>query len=321
MPDREFMLSGPETVMIAGQTIDKLLRAGDGDAALLYLYMLKMDEPITPEKAAAALNKGPGWVASAMAMLSRLGLIRSDAGIVESHPTPATEEPRRYTVDEIKKEIDNGSDFSALIDEAQRSLGILSPDGLERLFGIYNDLHMPAEVVMLLITHCIVESRRKGSGRLPSMRYIEKAAYTWEREGIFTLERAEEYLKTHEARRSAQGEIKAALQIKSDRELTDSEKYYVNEWITMGFEADAVEIAYDRTVLKAGKPAIRYTDAIMKSWHSKGLHTAQEIMEKEGRPGRDSPQRFQKDPKQKFGDADSEEINRMQRLLDKIKED
>ena len=320
MPGKKFTLSGPETVTLAGQTVDKLLNAGDGDAVLLYLYMLKTHGQSTPDETAAAMGKSAGWVASAMAVLSRLGLIKFDETPVELQPGAPAEEPARFTVDDIKQEIETGSDFSALVDEIQRSLGTLSPDGLERLFGIYHDLRLPAEVIMLLITHCISESRGNGKGRTPSMKYIEQAAYTWEREGIFSLERAEEYLKAIEARRSAYGEIKAALQIR-DREFSTTEKRYVDGWIAMGFGADAVEIAYDRTVLKTGKPAIGYTDAIINSWHSKGLHSPREIMEKDGKAKKISGWDISKDPKQKFGAPDHEEIRRMENLLNKLKEE
>ena len=320
MSDKKIILSGPETVTLSGQTVDKLLRAGNGDAALLYLYMLKTHGQNTPDEAAAAMRKSAGWIASAMAVLSRLSLIKYDEAVLESQNDLPVEEPRRYTVDEIKQEIETGSDFSALVDETQRVLGILSPDGLERLFGIYRDLHLPTEVIMLLVTHCISESRRKGGGRLPSMRYIEKAAYTWEREGIFSIDRAEEFLKSLEARRSALGEIKAALQIR-DRELSETEKGYVDEWITMGFRAEAVEIAYDRTVTNTGKPAMGYMDSIIKNWHSKGIHTPREILEKDKKPDKKTTRGSQKDQEQKFGVPDQQEIERMQRVLKKIKED
>ena len=74
----KFVLPGSETVTISGQTIDKLIRAGDGDAALLYLYILKTHGQKTSSEAAIALDKSKGWVASAMAVLSRLGLVRLD---------------------------------------------------------------------------------------------------------------------------------------------------------------------------------------------------------------------------------------------------
>ena len=385
MAKTKFILPGPETVTISGQTIDKLLRAGDGDAALLYLYILKTRGQGTSDEAAEALEKSAGGIAAAMEVLSRLGLIKLDDDISGDGPaapqieaqqhtdlrsaapqreapphtdprsaTPQREapqhtdprlaapqreaqpaatqpaapqreappnEPRSCSIDEIRQELTTGSAFSSVVDETQRSLGkILSPDELQRLFGIYDGLRLPAEVIMLLLTHCISESRRSGGGRMPSMRYIEKAAYTWEREEIFSLDKAEEYLKAFEASRSARGEIKRTLQI-NDREFSATEKRYVDGWIENGFTAAAVEIAYDRTVIKTGKPDIRYMNGIMSNWHSRNLHTPKEILEKDGRSNGNGLRKDQKDSGQKFGAPDQEELLRMERLLKKIKEE
>ena len=257
LSDLKFSLPGSETVTLTGQTIDKLIRAGDGDAALLYLYILKTRGQKTSSEAAIALDKSKGWVASAMAVLSRLGLVHLDnsidAGTGTATASAVPQEPRQYTEDEVKNEIISGSGFSAVVDETQRRLGkILSPDELMRLFGIYDSLRLPPEVILQLLTHCIKESSMTGDGRAPSIRYIEKAAYTWEREGIFTLERAEEYLKALEAKKSIRGEIRKLLQIR-DREFAATEKRYADSWIAMGFEPEAIAIAYDKTVLKTGK--------------------------------------------------------------------
>lgn len=313
-------LPGADTITLSGQTVEKLLRAGDGDAALLYLYILKTRGQSSSGEAAAALGKSAGWVASAMAVLSRMGLIQCGENTPESqsHEEPRPE-PREYSSGEVRQEMLNGSDFSAVVDEAQRKLGkILSPNELTRLFGIYDNLRLPPEVIMELITHCIAESGRSGSGRLPSMTYIEKAAYTWEREGIFSLERAEEYLKALEKRRDVYGEMRSALQIK-DRELSKSEQRYVDVWIEMGFKADAVEIAHDRTMLKTGKLAWGYMDSIIKSWYGKGLLTPEDIKSKDTKSS--VPKRIDGKSPQKFGAADSDELERMQRLLQKLKEE
>ena len=325
MHDMKFILPGSETVTLSGQTIDKLLRAGDGEAALLYLYILKTRGQATSAEAAAALGKSSGGIATSMALLSRLGLVQLDNN--DETPVPEVslhtpvKEPHQYSVDEIKRELTVGSVFSALVEETQRSLGkILSPDELLRLFGIYDTLSLPPEVILQLITHCIEESRGRSAGRMPSVRYIEKAAYTWESEGIFSLDRAEEYLKALDARKSARGEIKRVLQIR-DRELSETEKRYVDGWITMGFGADAVGIAYDRTLVKTGKLAWSYLDKIMNSWHSKDLHTPQDIREKDGRYERNAAYHSQKPSEQRFGAPDHEEIRRMERLLNKIKEE
>ena len=353
MAKTKFILPGPETVTISGQTIDKLLRAGDGDAALLYLYILKTRGQSTSDEAAGALGYSAGAIAGAMDVLSRLGLIKLDDDRSGSEPAarvpevaPVAQEPcavvtgpsrdaesaalkqsapvaepRNYSIDEIGREAAPGSNFAMVVEETQRSLGkILSPDELQRLFGIYDGLRLPAEVILLLVTHCISESRHSGGGRMPSLRNIEKAAYTWEREGIFSLDRAEEYLKALDLRRSVRGEIKRVLQI-YDRDFIASEKRCVDAWIANGFGADAVEIAYDRTIIKTGKLVWNYIDKIMNSWHSKNLHTPKEILEKDGRENGNGPRKEQKDSSQKFGAPNQEELRRMEQLLKKIKED
>ena len=324
MSDMKLIPKGPETVTLAVSTINKLIRAGDGDAALLYLFILKTRGESDATQAAAEMGKNPGEIRTAMAVLSRLGLVQlDDDNDVPAHDTldAPLAEPRQYTIDEIKNELEYGSVFHTLVEETQRRIGkIMSPDEMLRLFGIYDGLRLQPEVILQLITHCITESRGRSGGRMPSIRYIEKTAYTWEREGIFTLERAEEYLKDLETRKSIRGEIKRALQIR-DREFSETEKRFVDGWIAMGFDAGAVDIAFDRTVIKTGKMAWSYMDSIMKNWHNKNIHTAQEIQEKDKKIDKHSAFLDAVNPEKKFGSANNEDIRRMERLLNKIKED
>jgi len=335
MREKKLKLPGTETITLSGQTIDKLIRTGNGDTALLYLYILRTQGQCTQDEAAAALGKGPGTIATEMANLSRMGLVILDddpdmtphstvtqnENLPDKPPGQPIPEPHQYTVDEIKAELKPGSGFTIVVEETQRRLGnILSPDDLMRLFGIYDSLRLPPEVIMQLITHCISECHRSGDGRAPTMRYIEKAAYTWEREGIFTLEKAEDYLKKLEARRSERGKIKRALQIR-DREFSATEKQYVDGWIDMGFNDEAVEIAYDRTILKTGTLSWKYIDTIIKSWHGKNLHAAQEILEKDGKKSGTVPKPGAGTDPLKFGAPNLEDLTRMERLLKKIKEE
>jgi len=360
VPDLKFSLPGPDTFTLTGQTIDKLLGAGDGDAALLYLYILKSLGENTSAQAAAALGISPGRVEAAMAVLSRFGLVQLDSssddaqgkqgmqgkqGIQgakgggerdagadkppEEPPEEPSEEPqeepaeeqRHYSVQDMKRELQQGSVFYSIVEEAQRSLGkILSPDELMRLFGIYDGLRIAPEIILMLITHCITETYGRRGGRMPTMKYIEKAAYSWEREGIFSLEKAEEYLKASEERKSARGQVKLALQIK-DREFSETERKYVDRWIEMGFPARSVGIAYDRTIMKTGKLTWGYMDSIINSWHGKGLHTPKEILDKDRKQNVNTGQALPKAAEQKFGAADQGDIDRMTRILNKIKEE
>ena len=324
MAEVKFTLPGADTVTLSGQTVDKLVRAGDGDAALLYLYILRTNGESSTDETIAALGKGPGWIASAMAVLSRLKLIKiddkddaksSDTG-GEAYLDRPDDEPMRISPDDMKRELEAGSEFSVVAHEAQRSFGRpLSPAELQRLFGVYDGLNMPAEVILHLITYCIGESKRTGGGRSSSlMRYVEKAAYTWAREGIMSIERAEEYIKDIEAKRSIHGEIKSAMQIK-DRDFSATERRYVDGWLGMGFQVDAIEIAYDRTIVNTGQLTWNYMDSIIKSWHEKNIHAAHEILKKDSRPKKEI-----KSGRGAFGALDQDEIKRMQRLLEKTKE-
>ena len=332
MPDIKFSLPGPEIITLSGQAVDKLVRIGDGDAALLYLYILKTRGYGTAAEAAAALGKDAGTITKSMAALSRLGLINyGDQAAAAQDFEPA--EPKRYSAAELTRELQTSADFSSLIDELQRSLGrILSPDELERVYNIYDGLRLPSDVILQLVTHCITESRGRGSGRMPSMRSIEKSAYIWEREGIFSLDRAEEYLKAIEYKKGEQAKLKQVLQIGS-RELSATETRYIDSWIAMGFGHDTVEIAYDRTIIKTGKLTWSYMDSIINNWHVKNLHTVRDILDKDIRSERNSRGSYAssgvyaangkngRPSVEKFGDASPDDIMRMERLLKRIKED
>ena len=95
--------------------------------------------------------------------------------------------------------------------------------------------------------------------------------------------------------------------------MTASEQRYVDAWIGMGFSAEAVEIAYDRTVLKTGKLAWSYLNSILKSWHTKNLHTAAEILEGDGaRPA----QSKRKEPAAPSSPT-AADMERMKKMLEK----
>lgn len=314
MSDMKFTLPWTDAVTVSGQAIEKLVGAGDGDAALVYLYILRTRGAGTLEETGRALGRAQGDIAAAMTRLHKLGLIMFDTRRQEEQPAPALgDELPEYTAEEIRRGISGSSDFRDLVQEVQKALGkLLSSDDLARLYGMHDNLGLPPEVILHLVNYCIMCSRtRDGAPRMPTMRYIEKAAYTWERAGVFSLERAEALIKELEARRSASAEIRAALDIK-DREMSASEQRYVDGWLAMGFKPDAVAIAYDRTLLNTGKLAWKYMDSIINNWHGKGLHTAEEILRGDAKrrpPGSAAKKQTAPEP---------EELRRMARLLNDL---
>jgi hypothetical protein len=254
---------------LSGQTRKNSSAPATATAALLYLYVLRTGGALDIRDAAKTLNRSEAAVSSSWAFLGKLGLLKYD----DSVAPPQKDELPEYTAEDIRRELDNGTVFASLVQEVQKLLGrILTSDDLIRLFGIYDNLGLPPEVIFQLISYCIYEFRKKYENhqernrRMPSMRYIEKAAYTWEREGIFTLEQAEQYLKRLESKQSMTEDVKRCLQIR-DRALSSGERKYIESWLDLLYP-EMIEIAYDKTVLKTGR-CVELYDSIITCWHQR----------------------------------------------------
>lgn len=127
------------------------------------------------------------------------------------------------------------------------------------------------------------------------MRTIEKKAYIWARNELFTLERAEAHIRRLNELKSGEEKIKRALGIK-DRELSSTESRYVRSWIEMGFDVQTLLMAYDRTVLKTGKLSWAYMNSIVCSWHNQNIHSVEEIEKKEPRSAQSRAPQTEKQP-------------------------
>lgn len=120
-------------------------------------------------------------------------------------------------------------------------------------------------------------------GPQATLRQIEREGYAWARRGIDTQAEAAEYLRRYALRQEALPGYMRALQL-GDRAPSASEEKYLSAWQEMGFEPEAVAIAYDKTVLRCHEFKWPYCNGILKKWHEAGLHTAQEIREKDHPP-------------------------------------
>ena len=294
-----------KALLTAGEA-DKLLASADGTAALLYLHILRAGG-FSLTEAARVLRRSEADVTLAAETLRRLGLMP-----VPPEPLPEETLPQ-LTARDLRDIASKDNAFQGLVAEAEKLLGrVLSDNDLRVLFGVYDHLGLPADVILLLLHHCIDEYQaRSGPGRMPTMRYIEKEAWFWAGQEIVNLDAAEEHLSRCRARRDAAEQAKEVLEIRG-RSLTASERNYLESWLDMGFGPEALAIAYDRTVLRTGRLTWKYMDTILKSWSDKQMFTPAEIEEKDpaqrarGRAGA---------PAQ----SNSEKIDRMRKVYDNLK--
>ena len=275
----------------------KLLGAASGDAALLYLYLRSGNDP---EGAAQALNLNASRLACATATLRQLGLWQQEQKVVIAGERPA------YTEKDVLSAVDTDKDFRSLYGEIQRLLGRnLNTEELKIILGFIRYLGLAPDVICLLVCYCKERARKRGSLRNPSLRTIEKEAYAWAEQGIDTMEEAAAFIQNQNLRDSKLGRIMETLHIRG-RSLTPGEEKYARQWIDMGFDTDAIAIAYDRTCLNTGNMNWAYMNRILTRWHEAGLMTAQQI---------ESGDQKTKVPKGASGQLGTAELEAIHRLL------
>ena len=256
---------------------ERLLKADDGDAALLYLHLLRNVANPTPQNWDAARAQ------RALDVLIRLHM--APAGTTAPSPVapappiaplPAEIPAPTYSVEEITCALgETESPFTFLADEVERQLGKkLNATDLKILYTLYDHLALPLEVILLLVSWCIEEHERKyGKGRRPFLSHIRREGFIWARQGVETAEAAEEHLKKLNFLRSREGALLQILDL-PPRPLVSREQSYLASWLDMGFDDETLRIAFEKTVMKKGSLDWTYLNGILRRWHEKGLHTA-----------------------------------------------
>ena len=303
-------------ITLSPQETTKLLSAGSGDAALVYLYM-KATGDWRLQKAQEQLRMPLQTLGWAESLLKQLGLMEIPA----EAPRFSRDSAPTYTAEAVTAYAARDPSFSLLQGEISRRLGrVLTSEELKTLLAIRDYLKMPPEVVSMVLTYCLQKNeyynQTHGTSRTVTMRALEKECYAWANQGILTLERASDYISRNLQLLSPEGQVKKALQL--DRPLLEAEKQYIRSWLEMGFDPEAIRLAYEKTVMGTGKLTWRYMNKILLNWHEKGLHRVQEIQAAES-----------KTPRQPVavgagytpGQSELSAIANLQKLRDSLKEE
>ena len=272
--------SEPSIVLTADQ-VDRLVKNGDGDAALLYLLLMRADRGVTEQELQSRLRWSQLRLNAAEGALQRLGLIQRPAETPA--PAPAEERPV-YSAQDLAQLLEDDRSFRMLIPQVEEKLGRrLKTADLQILAGLYDDMGMPADVIYLLVNHCIARSEeRYGPGRRPTLRQIEKEGYHWAQRGLFDQESASRYLRDWNVRRSAMSRYMQVLGL-GDRRPVESEERYITDWMDKGFPPETVALAYDKTVFYKKELNWRYLNGILRRWHENGWHTEEEVRQSDSR--------------------------------------
>lgn len=251
-------------IVISAAAAERILRLRDGRAALYYLHLL-CGGGASVESTARALGWSESETLAAQAALSA-------AGVLPKGEIEAEIQPPSYSSVDLTNKLEGDPAFAALITYTQMRMNrTLSPADTAKLLEIYDHLGMPAGEMMLLISWCVSRERqKKGDAARVAMWTIEREAHRWLNEGIDTEDKAEQYIRHLEAREADIERLKTALQIRG-RELTASERRYLEKWSASGLQNEAIYKAYDRTVIATGSLKWAYMDRIIEDWMQNGV--------------------------------------------------
>jgi len=294
-------------VTVDAADIEKVLGTGDGDAARVFLAALLSDGGIDAESAAEKLDIRVERASRAIALL------QSEMPSYQEKATPGGDDDLDApSISDIAKARGGDGTFRALCDALEGALSrTMRKNELFGLFEIYRRGGLPPEVLMLIIKY---QSIRRG--RDISIREIEKQAALFRSSGVETYDDAEKLVASQEKVRKSTFDIMRRLRI-DGRMPSSTEEKYIKEFIDMGFSADAVEMAYDRTVINVGALKWGYMRKILINWHEKGLHTPDEISKGDG--GGRSASREKADNRmkvsEKFGESELREIEKSKEYI------
>ena len=277
-----------EILSLSAQAARRLIAAGSGDCALLYLALLASggDEG----RARAALKWNELRLADAFAQLERLELARrTDA---PAPTAPERDAPPDYSRSDVTAALERESAFAGLCRAVEDCLGApLNDADLKSLYTIYDYLALPPEVILMLTHWCAAEAQRRyGPGRRARMTAVKKEAFRWKRLGLDTVEAAEDFLRRQQAVSGRERDILPLLDIHG-RPAVEREREYLSAWIDMGFSDDAIRAAYERTLFQKQQMNWPYMNSILKRWHQAGFHTAAQVLAGDRPP---APSRTQK---------------------------
>ena len=221
--------------------LDKLIAVGDGDAALLYLYILRHGGT-DGSAAARALRLSADRYERAAFTLNNL--------IAPTEKTKAatdkSAEAPRYTGDELRRARLDDQTFSGLCDAAEGITGRALTEGqLRCLLTIYDYLGLDAGATIELLSYLKSE---KGTVRTTDLR---REANQWADMGIVTAQAAQQYLTRRADEKPLSEAIYRALGADTEQPAP-KEQRVCRFALAHGFPADAVELAVHRTGQKQG---------------------------------------------------------------------
>lgn len=194
----------------------------------------------------------------------------SDAFSEEYETSPVSSDlplQKSYTAEDIKN-FRQDENVAELLFISERYLGrILTVTDMNSILYWYDGLHFSTDLIEYLIEYCVSKGHT-------SIRYIDKVALAWADNQIETAEQAKQFSGIHSQLYFA---VMKALGI-TGRSLVPSETAYIDKWKSeLGFSAEVIASACERTIQAIHQPSFSYIDSILTNWKKHNVTTLDDV--------------------------------------------
>lgn len=170
----------------------------------------------------------------------------------------------------VAKRVSEDKEIEALLNEAQYILGRpVSPNENAGMIMMHDNDGLPCEVILMLLTY--------GASNQKGMRQIEAMGAAWAKEGILTLEQADEKIRELEESKEAYRKVQSILGLEFRKPSQKEEENYtrwLNEW---KFSDEMIKEAYDICVNAKGKYIPNYVNTILQRWYQNGIRNVDQV--------------------------------------------
>ncbi|MGN0679771.1 MAG: DnaD domain protein, partial [Oscillospiraceae bacterium] len=170
---------------------------------------------------------------------------------------------------EIASRILEDTNIKTLFEEAEKLYAHpLRQRDNQTIIALVDHYGLSVGVSLMLLQYC-----KKVDKLTPS--YISTVASDWAENGILTIEKADERIRSLEKQNGIEERLREALDMKTD--FPPAQKKYIRVWTEdWGFSEEIILLAINKTIEQIGQPKLNYTNKILENWKADGITTPEQ---------------------------------------------
>ena len=238
---------------------------------VLLVALKYSDEKFTSEKVASELKQNISDIEEAFEFWTNLGIVQPNENekinldinkVIDEEPT--FEQIRNdYLTDRLKSD----REIKDFLDEIESIVcRPLSSMDVSLILSLKDREGIPYDVILMIVQYCAKSGKA-------STRYIERIGLDWAKNGIDSVEKAEQKIKRLNDSKKLWSRFEKIIGI-SSRAPTSREEEAINRWFTeWNYDETMIKEAYERCINSKGRYILSYMDGIIKKWNQNNVRT------------------------------------------------